>query len=293
VQEAVLTRLREICAFPYQGVFLDRIRLPSCTAQPFSHLACFCADCCRAARETEGLDLVELQRILGAFSHTVEAGRGLTASLLGQFPPELPREVADGLRGFFRFRAKSVANFVRLAAETASARGMEIGLDCFAPCLASMVGQDLGTLSQVCDWIKVMIYAHAWGPAGLPFELMDLAAFLNEHAGMSEGEALDFLQKQAKFALPDTFQELRTLGLPSIALAAEVQRGRLLGIRSLYAGLELVEIAGVCELNAEQIRQDWSTVLEAGVEGVVLSWDLRHIPKERLRLVSDILVKYS
>jgi hypothetical protein len=293
VQEAVLARLQEVCGSPYQGVFLDRIRFPSCTDQPFSHLACFCEDCCRAAWETEGLDLVEFQRNLDTFSHTAEAARGLTAGLLGNFLPDLPGDVAEGLQGFFRFRTKSVSRFVRLAAETVSARGMEIGLDCFSPCLASMVGQDLGGLSQVCDWIKVMTYAHAWGPAGLPFELMSLAAFLTAQVGMSEGEAMDFLRKQAKLTLPGTFQELRTLGLASSALAAEVQRGHALGVHTLYAGLELVEIPGVCELNAEQIRQDWSAVLEARVEGVALSWDLLHMPLERLRLVSDILIKYS
>jgi hypothetical protein len=197
------------------------------------------------------------------------------------------------LRDFFRFRAKSISNFIRLAAETASGKGMEIGLDCFSPSLAGMVGQDLGALSQVCDWIKVMIYAHAWGPAGLPYEFMGLAGFLNQNAGMGEVEALDFLQKQTKLALPGTFQNLRLQGLPSAALVSEVRRGRRLGVRSLYAGLELVEIPGVCELRAEQIRQDWSAVLEAGAEGVAVSWDLWHMPLERLKLVSDILLKYS
>jgi len=170
---------------------------------------------------------------------------------------------------------------------------MEIGLDCFSPSLARMVGQDLGALSQVCDWIKMMTYAHAWGPAGLPYELMGLAGFLNQNAELGEVEALDFLKKQTNLVLPGTFQDLRAQGLPSAALASEVRQGRKLSVRSLYAGLELVEIAGVCELEAEQIRQDWSAVLEAGVDGVVLSWDLWHMPLERLRLVRDILEKYA
>jgi hypothetical protein len=59
------------------------------------------------------------------------------------------------------------------------------------------------------------------------------------------------------------------------------------------AGLELVEIPGVSELKIGQIRQDWQAVLQAGVEGVVLSWDLWHMPLERLNVVREILVKYS
>ena len=292
VQEAVWAHLLEVCVPPFQGVFLDRMRFPSPTPDPSAYLGCFCEDCCRAARE-EGLDLAAFRQVLHTLIQTPEGVRGLTASLLGNFLPDLSGDVADGLRDFFRFRTKSISNFVRLAAETASARGMEIGLDCFSPSLAGMVGQDLGALSRVCEWIKVMTYAHAWGPAGLPYELMGLAGFLNQSAEMGEGEALDFLQKQTNLALPGTFQDLHAHGLPPAALVSEVRRGRGLGLRSLYAGLELVEIAGVCELEVEQIRQDWSAVLEAGVEGVALSWDLWHMPLERLRLVRDILDKYA
>ena len=54
-----------------------------------------------------------------------------------------------------------------------------------------------------------------------------------------------------------------------------------------------MEIPGVCELKNKQIRRDWEAVLEAGVDGVVLSWDLWYIPLKRLKLVSDILTKFS
>ena len=293
VQEAVMRRLLEICISPYQGVFLDRIRFPSPTGQPLLHLACFCEDCRRAAWEEDHLDLEELRKILWAYFQTARAARYLSASLLGNEPPELPCEIAEGLQRFFCFRKKSISNFVRLAAETASGRGMEIGLDCFSPSLAGMVGQDLPSLSQVSDWIKVMTYAHAWGPAGLPYEFGGLAAFLCQMTGMSEVEALNFLSKQSKFGSPGSIHDLRTQGLPASALALEVERGRGMGLHPLYVGLELVDIEGVCELSPGKIRQDWSAVLEAGIEGVVLSWDLWHMPQDHLRLVSDILGKYS
>jgi hypothetical protein len=291
VQEAVSKRLREISTYPYQGVFLDRIRFPSPTGQPFLHLACFCEDCCRAAWGVDDLDLAEFRKVLCAFFQTAGAATYLSASLLGNEPPELPSEIAEGLQRFLRFRKQSILNFARLAAETASAGGMEIGLDCFSPSLTGMVGQDLPGLSKVSDWIKVMTYAHAWGPAGLAFEFMGLAVFLCQLTGMSEAEALIFLQKQSNLGLPHSIQQLRAHGLTSSALALEVRRGREMGLRPLYAGLELVEIERICELNTEQIRQDWSAVLEVAIEGVVLSWDLWHMPPDRLRLVSDILVK--
>lgn len=293
VREAVRAHLQEVLSPPYQGVFLDRIRFPSPSTNPFSQLACFCDDCCRAAQEQEGLDLVELQQALGSYWQTPGAARGLIASLFGSFPADMPDTVARGLRAWLHFRSESITQFVCLAGELASSRGMEVGLDCFSPSLTWMVGQDLETLAQACDWIKVMTYAHALGPAGLPFELMGLAAFLQDHDGMSEKGALAFLEELAGFPLPRTYQDLRRKGLPSAALVAEARQAKASGARQLLVGLELVDLPGVCELNADQIRRDWQAVLKAGVKGVVLSWDLRHIPLERLQLVSDILENYS
>jgi hypothetical protein len=293
VQEAVIAHLEEICTPPYHGLFLDRIRFPSPALQPFAYLACFCEDCCRAAQEEDGLDLRVLQDSLRAFQRTPGAAQCLTASLLGSFLPEMPVDVAEGLRNFFRFRSRCIEKFLRLAAEVATSRGMEVGLDCFSPSLAGMVGQDLGALTQVCEWIKVMTYAHARGPAGLPYELAGLADCLMGQGGMRSGEAVRFLQEQTGFTLPGAAQDLRLQGLPSSALALEIRRGQAVGVRPLFAGLELVELPGVCELSTEQIQQDWSAVLETGVDGVVLSWDLWHMTLECLRLVSEILVKYS
>lgn len=293
VREAVRARLQEVLSPPYQGVFLDRIRFPSPSANPFSNLGCFCEDCCRAAQEQEGLDLAELQHALGSYRQAPGAIRDLIASLFGIFPADMPDTVARGLRTWYHFRSESIAQFIRLIREQASSKGMEVGLDCFSPSLTWMVGQDLEALAQVCDWIKVMTYAHAMGPAGLPFELMGMAAFLQDQDGMSENGALAFLEELAGFPLPRTYQNLRRKGLPAAALVAEARRARGLGARPLFMGLELVDLPGVCELKTDQIRRDWQAVLKAGVEGVVLSWDLWRMPLERLQLVSDILENYS
>ena len=293
VREAVIAHLQEVLALPYQGVFLDRVRFPSPTELPLTHLACFCEDCCKAAQEQEGLDLSRLRHSLQSYLKNPGAVRGLTASLFGIFPSDMPAHIVQGLRSWFHFRSESITGFVHLIEELALFKGMKVGLDCFAPSLTNMVGQDLRKLSDTCDWIKAMTYAHALGPAGLPYEILGLARFLKDYGGMSELEAIHSLERLTDFKLPRTFQDLRQRGLSSTALASEVKRARRLGAQRLFAGLELVEIANVCELNTGQIRQDWQVALEAGVEGVVLSWDLWHMPLERLNIVSDILLKFS
>jgi hypothetical protein len=291
VQQAVSAHLEEILLPPYQGIFLDRIRFPSPAEEPLSHLACFCKDCCRAAQESLGFDLAAFQRFLCSNLSKAEACRMLAGSLFGDTPPEMPDEVAQGLRLFYRFRCESISRFTRQAAELAHSRGLQVGLDCFASALTHMVGQDLQELARWSDWIKVMTYAHVLGPAGLPYELLGLATFLKEYAGLSEQDGLAFLEQQVGFELPASFHELRQRGLSSAALVAEIKRARQRGVQQLLAGLELVEIPGVCELNADQIKQDWRAVMGAGSQGIVLSWDLWHIPLERLDLASDILYK--
>lgn len=297
VQEAVGAHLDQVFSSPFQGIFLDRLRFPSPAEFPASHLACFCEDCRRKIWEQEGLELAELQQTLCVYLQSPEtarsARRSLVASLFNCNLPDLPEDLLQGLRAFFRFRTRSICDFVGWVVGLASSKGVGVGLDCFSPSLTHLVGQDLGTLGQLSDWIKVMSYAHAWGPAGLPYELCGLAAFLCEHAQMGEPEALTFLERLAGFGLPDTFRELRRKGISSAGLVAEIKRARASGVRRLFAGLELVEIPGVCELKNKQIRRDWEAVLEAGVDGVVLSWDLWYIPLKRLKLVSDILTKFS
>jgi hypothetical protein len=61
-----------------------------------------------------------------------------------------------------------------------------------------------------------------------------------------------------------------------------------MGVRTLLAGIELVELAGVTSLNAEQIAADLRAFQEAGADGLALSWDLWHIPPERLELVRTV-----
>jgi hypothetical protein len=77
-------------------------------------------------------------------------------------------------------------------------------------------------------------------------------------------------------------------GLPPEALAAEVRRARAAGVETLLPGIELVEIEGVTHLTRAQIAADLQALSAAGADGLVLSWDLWHIPPERLELVREI-----
>jgi hypothetical protein len=163
-----------------------------------------------------------------------------------------------------------------------------VGLDCFAPALMPMVGQDLRPLSRCADWTKLMCYAHTLGPAGMPFELLALADWLVERAGLDEREALELLSQASGLLLPGERAALRARGLSARALQAEVRRGVSAAVTPVLFGVELVEIAGVTNLSPAQIREDLCAVRAVNPAGLALSWDLWDMPLDRLELVGEM-----
>ena len=139
-----------------------------------------------------------------------------------------------------------------------------------------------------------MSYGHALGPSGLPFEILDLAGWLIgrrvvDGGGMpDESGALQVLSLVSGLPLPSSRDALRARGLAPAALATEVQRARAAGVHALLAGIELVEIAGLTHLHDAQIEADLRAFRAAGAGGLVLSWDLWHIPLERLEMIRRI-----
>jgi hypothetical protein len=293
VREAVLDHLFEqIRQDDYHGIFLDRIRYPSSVADPGRWLACFCDDCHRAAAD-EGIDLAVTQRHVKALLSKPERVSGFLEALLGSPGAETPAHDTDlaALKAFLAFRARSVTRFVQAAAELIRAEGLQVGLDCFSPAVAFLVGQDLEALAPHCEWIKIMSYGHTLGPAGLPFELLGLADWLVEQRSVSEAGVLRWLAVATGLSLPGDRDSLRQEGLASQALAAEVRRGRAAGVGTLLAGIELVEVEGVTSLSRRQIAADLDAFRAAGTDGLVLSWDLWFIPIERLELVRTVYLE--
>jgi hypothetical protein len=288
VREAVVSHLRgALQRGDYAGVFLDRIRYPSPADDPSRLLACFCDDCQRAAW-AEGLDLKATRQHIQALLATSERIGLFVRALLdpstaGTSDPDL-----GALHVFLDFRARCVTRLVQAAADVIHAAGLAVGLDCFSPALAPLVGQDLGALNARCEWIKIMAYGHALGPASLPFELLGLADWLVDERLMNEPQALEWLSLATRLPLPSTRAALAERGLAPEALAAETQRGRAAGISPLLAGIELVEIEGVAQLDRQQIAADLRAFYSGGADGLVLSWDLWHIPLERLDLVGAV-----
>ncbi len=254
----------------YQGLFFDRMRFPSPAEDPQGHLACFCNHCQRIAADA-GLDLGAAPRQIESYLAEADRAKSLIRALFT--PTDDPL-----LESFFNFRSNSITRAVQYAAKLARAHGLKVGLDCFSPALTRMVGQDLSALNQSCDWIKLMTYPRVFGPAGLPFELNALAEWLKSRYNVHETEAAQVIGRAS--GLPGSPSEL-----DSRSIAHEIQGGRDSGITNLLAGIALVEVAGIHHPTLGQIRDDLAACQNA--DGIVLSWDLWHIPQEYLPAIGD------
>jgi hypothetical protein len=285
VREAVSRCMKDLLKEGlYQGFFLDRVRFPSPGAHPVDNLGCFCEHC-RQRAAIGGLDLEQVRKTIVDLDQTAAGRLSLVQTLLGGAATALSTLKTGLLRAFLAFRVQSVNELAAMLSRSLRPAGVEIGLDCFSPSLTGMVGQDLGVLSAHADWIKVMSYAHARGPAGIPFELAGFFDYLSTVKGLDPARIPDLIGRAIDLPLPATCQELVQKGISSTSLEMEVRRGVQASWVPLLAGFELVENKGISELNDAQILADLEAVQAAGAAGLVLSWDLWDILLERLNLV--------
>ncbi len=268
----------------YDGFFLDRIRYPSPSTDPYNYLGCFCSSCKRIARDFD-LDFTRIRSGL------------LKAEGEAQFPPIILHhfapvqedhpllQPASDFQGFMRFRSQSITKILQEVVAEIKKENLEVGLDVFSPSLAYMVGQDLSKITLFADWTKVMSYAHTLGPAGIPYELLQLAQFMKRSSTMEEREILAALSRIFDLELPRTLEMLVQVGLSPTALAKEIEHAVQSSSKPILAGIELVEIPGVATLDNSQIEQDLLAVKTAHPGGIAISWDLWHIPIERLEIM--------
>lgn len=285
VQEAVLNHLKHILQHNrYHGIFLDRMRFPSPTIDPINQLGCFCEDCQQVA-SNEGLDLKAVQSQIIKMLATQDAATNFVSTLMNA--DSIASDDFQLLNEFMAFRERSISRFIKQASDLIHNMDHSVGLDCFSPSLAHLVGQDIEILKNYGNWMKIMSYAHALGPAGIPFEILSLANWLIDNCGFDDQAAMSLLSTATQLPLPKKRSDLRQQGLSSQALKLEVQGASKMNVDKLLAGIELVELKGVAELKKQQIITDVSAISDAGVHGLALSWDLWEIPLERLDIVRE------
>jgi hypothetical protein len=288
VQEALINRVDDLIQQGlYQGFFLDRVRFPSPTADPVRDLGCFCMHCQQKAAAA-GLDLEQVQSIIVTHTHQENGRMTMVETLLGAKGDCIDEQLNESLQPFLEFRRKTISDFVAKVTAMIKDAKLERGLDCYSPSLTTLVGQDLGSLSERVDWIKLMTYAHTFAPAGLPYELSRLCDYLVTTTRLKPAEALGLISEVLDLPLPTTCDALEKDGLSPAALVSEVRRGIKTCKQPVLAGIELVDLKCDSQTRQDQLEADLQALHKVGSAGLAISWDLLHMPLDWLSLVKQV-----
>lgn len=233
----------------FDGVFMDRIRNQSFVSGVGGVLNCGCPLCVEKFK-AEGVDL-ELVK-----ADAAEKGDKFF-SVTG-YTPEGGFTLSDTVAtAFFKAKGHIVSGAVADIADSLRSRGLEIGMDLYAPFMAGFVGQDYKILSEHADFIKPMLYRQTFAPAGMGFEY-------------------DLLKK----AVPGAD------GYPEFAMDLAFLNSQLEAMEPYacgkYPGIEINYRKGVAETSPEYVKESLNAVTSHGFDGAVLSWNIMEAPLAHL-----------
>lgn len=273
-----LRRFRELLArYPFEGVFIDKMRFPSPSNGLDEVLSCFCDHCRRTAAAT-GLDLDAVARSMEGWLVPREApsGGGNANSWLDELGAANPL-----LSGLLRFRQNSITNLIAEAHHEASNLGRKTSLDLFSPSLGLLVGQDYEALSSYCIWAKPMTYRVAMGPAGLRLEIPALVEGVARMFGLGEETISEWASRHVPGFDSDTLRVTRASAVPLSIMTSEIAKAvRSMHPVPIYFGLELINHPGVIEITPALVNDMVRAGREARAAGTIISWDLMHAPMD-------------
>lgn len=274
--------------YPFDGVFLDKMRFPSAANGANDMVSCFCPHCRRAAAAT-GLDLTAVARLFEARSLSGETQRGAHVAAGKLWTDELLAETSL-LRSFLRFRSDSITRLVAEASAEARVRGRRVALDLFSPSLAPIVGQDYHRLAEYADWVKPMTYRVARGPASLRLELPAVVANLAKLSGSTEAEIVAWCTSHIAGFDPKPFDLIDRVGVPFEIVRDEIAMAvRTMKTVPVYFGLELIRYEGSFETTPDDVIGAVRAGQAADAAGAIISWDLMHAPADGLAALDGAL----
>ena len=244
---AVYDKYFSDCGF--DGAFLDRIRTQSFVSGIGGVFNCGCPVCTERFRE-EGVDL---DAVRSAWTEKGDAFLSVTG-----YDPDGGFTFTEPLAAdFFRAKGHIVSNAVGAIADSLRSRGLEIGMDLYAPFMAPFVGQDYAILSQHADFIKPMLYRMTFAPAGMGFEYDLLRKAIPNATGYPEfAMDLDFLDSQLKAMEPYSCGK--------------------------YPGIEINYRAEIAPTSPEYVTESLDAVMRHGFDGAVLSWNIMEAPDSHI-----------
>lgn len=249
---AVYDRYFSDCGF--DGVFLDRIRTQSFVGGVSGVLSCGCP-LCRERFDAEGIDIHEVINEWESLGDAFLSVKG--------YVPETGFSFANPVaERFFEAKGRIVSSSVAAIADSLRSRGLEVGMDLYAPFMSQFVGQDYSILSRHADFIKPMLYRMTFAPAGMGFEYDLLRQAVPGATGYPDFEmSLDFLESQ-------------------LDAMAQYPCAK-------YPGIEINYRDGVAPTTPAYVTESLEAVVSHGFEGAVLSWNIMEAPDSHIACLGD------
>lgn len=233
----------------FDGVFLDRIRTQSFVSGNGGVLNC-CCDLCTAKFKEEGVDLEIVREAWEDAGDDFLSVTGYTPEGGFVFEDKLTQD-------FFDAKGHIVSGAVAAVADSLRNRGLEIGMDLYAPFMAPFVGQDYEILTAHADFIKPMLYRQTFAPAGMGFEYDLLKKAAPGAEGYPEFEMdLDFLHSQLVAMEPYSCAK--------------------------FPGIEINYREEVVPTSPAYVTESLDAVASHGFDGTVLSWNIMEAPLAHL-----------
>ena len=236
---------REFSDCGFDGVFLDRIRTQSFVGGTSGVLSCGCP-LCAEKYEAEGISLEKVREEWADKADSFFNVTGYSPATGFQFENPV---AAD----FFRAKGHVVSGAVAVIADSLRSRGLEVGMDLYAPFMAPFVGQDYEILAQHADFIKPMLYRMTFAPAGMGFEY-------------------DLLRKAVPAATgyPDFVMDKAFLDSQLEAMAPYPC--------AKFPGIEINYREGVAPTSPDYVTESLDAVMAHHFDGAVLSWNIMEAP---------------
>ena len=233
----------------FDGVFLDRVRTQSFVAGVSVVLGCGCQHCVQRFA-AEGVDIAAVKAEYEA--------RGDDFFSISSYSPDGNHGFKNPLAAaFFKAKGRIVSGSVAAVADSLRARGLQVGMDLYAPFMAPFVGQNYSILARHADFIKPMLYRQTFAPAGMGFEY-------------------DLLRKAVPAAT----------GYPELQMDAQFLHTQLKAMEPYecgkYPGIEINYRADIVPTSPEYVSESLDAVLSHGFNGVVLSWNIMEAPLRNL-----------
>ncbi len=275
--------------YSFDGVFLDRIRYPSFANGLESLFTCTCHDCLSRQTSFSGVSAEETLKNMHLLLDFFKKSTADNFKSVHSFS-KLFRKF--NLDKFLDFRTSEIENIIARFSSAARKRNKKVGLDLLTPTLSHIVGQNYKKLQMHSDWIKMMTYCYANGPAGIPMETSCFIKGLLElnETGISEMDAIDFCSRLFQTSLPNSMEKILSQGVSPEYLREESLRAAELLYNNedkLIPGIELVNHPFFTPPVTKEKCKSYLDVLDGMCSEIIISWNILYIPDEYLEMIRE------